>query len=205
MSLSHISRPKEILKTNLRKFATAIISSLACVSVLFGTDLYLHHKHGVNLWGYRGPVVGRKQSGEKHVAILGGSTAWGFGLRAGQDFPAQLQRKITAAENEKITVFNLAFNGEGAMQALCAVSYGPVPGEIYAGHRFIDVLIHGWDLAKATDQDTTLPADLVEAAFEVVEPQKDLLAASGMFGSDVKVPEGADRQTQLLAELGRRA
>jgi len=98
-----------------------------------------------------------------------------------------------------------AFNASGAMAAPCAVSYGPVPGEIYAGHRFMDVLIHGWDLAKATGQDTTLPADLVEACFEVVEPQKDLLAASGMFGSDVKVPEGADRQTQLLAELGRRA
>ena len=91
------------------------------------------------------------------------------------------------------------------MQAPCAVSYGPVPGEIYAGHRFLDVLIHGWDLAKATGQDTTLPADLVEACFEVVEPQRELLAASGMFGSDVEVPGGADRQTQLLAELGRKA
>ena len=98
-----------------------------------------------------------------------------------------------------------AFNAPGAMQAACAVSYGPVPGEIYAGHRFVDVLIHGWDLAKATGQNTTLPPDLVEACFAVVEPQKDLLSASGMFGSDVKVPEGADRQTQLLAELGRQA
>ena len=98
-----------------------------------------------------------------------------------------------------------AFNAPGAMQAMCAVSYGPVPGEIYAGHRFIDVLIHGWDLAKATGQDTILPADLVEACFEVVEPQKELLAGSGMFGSDVAVPAGADRQTELLALLGRRA
>src|SRR5438046_5066386 len=95
-----------------------------------------------------------------------------------------------------------AFRRPGALEAPCAVSYGPVPGEVYAGHRFIDVLVHGWDLAKATGQDTTLPADLVEAAFEVVEPQKDILAASGMFGSDVKVPDGADRQTQLPAELG---
>jgi len=45
---------------------------------------------------------------------LGGSTAWGFGVRAGQDFPAQLQRLITAADNEKIAVLNLGFNGEGA-------------------------------------------------------------------------------------------
>ncbi|MBV8986524.1 MAG: TIGR03086 family protein [Acidimicrobiia bacterium] len=98
-----------------------------------------------------------------------------------------------------------AFNADGAMQAPCAVSYGPVPGAIYAGHRFVDVLIHGWDLAKATGQDTTLPADLVEACFEVVEPQKELLSASGMFGSEVKVPDGADHQTRLLAELGRKA
>ena|SRR5207253_7332772 len=98
-----------------------------------------------------------------------------------------------------------AFNAPGAMQAPCAVSYGPVPGEIYAGHRFMDVLIHGWDLAMATGQDPTLPAELVEACYEVLEPQMDLLTASGVFGSRVQVPPDADRQTQLLAMLGRKA
>ena len=108
------SRLIEILKSKLRKIATAIISSLVCVSILFGADLYLHHKHSVNIWGYRGPVVGQKQSREKRVAVLGGSTTWGFGLRAGQDFPAQLQRFFAASQNEKIDVLNLGFNGEGA-------------------------------------------------------------------------------------------
>ena len=42
------------------------------------------------------------------------------------------------------------FEASGALEAPCAVSYGPVPGSVYAGHRFIDVLIHGWDLAVAT-------------------------------------------------------
>ena len=46
------------------------------------------------------------------------------------------------------------FEAPGALEAPCAVSYGPVPGSVYAGHRFIDVLIHGWDLAVATRQDT---------------------------------------------------
>ena len=41
-----------------------------------------------------------------------------------------------------------AFRAPGAMDAPCAVSYGPVPGSIYCGHRFIDVLIHGWDVAQ---------------------------------------------------------
>ena len=97
-----------------------------------------------------------------------------------------------------------AFKAPGAMEASVAVSYGPVPGEIYAGHRFIDVLIHGWDLAKATGQDATLDPELVEGCRQVVEPQAELLKGSGMFGADVEVPPDADSQTRLLALLGRR-
>ena len=83
------------------------------MSLLWGADLYLHHKHGVSIWGYRGPTLGRKHSGEKRVAVLGGSTTWGFGLRAGQDFPAQLQRMLKS-EGHTINIINLGFNSEGA-------------------------------------------------------------------------------------------
>jgi uncharacterized protein (TIGR03086 family) len=100
---------------------------------------------------------------------------------------------------------NAAFSGPGAMQKPVAVSYGPVPAEVYAGHRLIDVLIHGWDLAKATGQDTTLDPELVDACFEVINPQIDLLKGSGMFGTAVEVPPDADPQTKLLATLGRHA
>jgi uncharacterized protein (TIGR03086 family) len=71
-----------------------------------------------------------------------------------------------------------AFGAPGALDAPCAVSYGPVPGSVYAEHRLIDVLIHGWDLAVATDQDTTLDPNLVEACLAVVEPQADQLRSS---------------------------
>jgi uncharacterized protein (TIGR03086 family) len=95
-----------------------------------------------------------------------------------------------------------AFRAPGAMETPVAVSYGPVPGAVYCGHRFIDVLIHGWDVAKPTGQDTNLPEELVEACFEVIEPQRDLLVGSGMF-KELPVPAGADRQATLLAMLGR--
>ena len=98
-----------------------------------------------------------------------------------------------------------AFSAPGAMEASVAVSYGPVPGEVYAGHRFIDVLIHGWDLAKGTAQDARLDDGLVEACWEVVTPQAEMLKGSGAFGGDVEVPPDADLQTRLLALLGRRA
>jgi uncharacterized protein (TIGR03086 family) len=97
-----------------------------------------------------------------------------------------------------------AFGTTGALEAPCAVSYGPVPGEVYLGHRFIDVFIHGWDLAKATDQPTGLDADLVGVCLAVVEPQAELLAASGAVSGGITAPDGASTREQLLALLGRR-
>ena len=96
-----------------------------------------------------------------------------------------------------------AFRAPGAMGAPCAVSYGPVPGEVYCGHRFIDVLVHGWDIAAATNQPTTLDPHLVAVCIAVVEPQAALLEGSGAFGSGVATKKGADAQTRLLAMLGR--
>jgi lysophospholipase L1-like esterase len=51
------------------------------------------------------------------VLVLGGSTTWGFGLSAGQDFPAQLQPMLArdpALNAAAIKVLNLGFNSEGA-------------------------------------------------------------------------------------------
>ena len=97
-----------------------------------------------------------------------------------------------------------AFAAPDAMSRPAAVSYGPVPGEVYAGHRLIDVVIHGWDLAVATGQVTTIDPDLVAGVEAVIAPQEDLLRASGMFGEEVEVPADASPQTRLLARLGRR-
>jgi uncharacterized protein (TIGR03086 family) len=111
----------------------------------------------------------------------------------------------SAAYDRSAAVADRAFRGDGAMEKPVAVSYGPVPGSIYCGHRFIDVLVHGWDLAKATGQDTALDPALVQGCLEVVEPQAELLKGSGAFHGDVDVAAGADPQTRLLALLGRRA
>jgi len=51
------------------------------------------------------------------VAVLGGSTTWGFGLRAGESFPAQLEQILAhdqPAGPQTIRVLNLGFNNEGA-------------------------------------------------------------------------------------------
>lgn len=117
------------------------------------------------------------------------------GDQLGDDFVAAYERSAEQAA--------ASFEADGAMDAMVAVSYGPVPGSVYCGHRFIDVLIHGWDLAKASGQDATLDPALVEACWTVLEPELPVLAASGMFGVAQDPGPNADEATKLLAVLGR--
>lgn len=105
---------------------------------------------------------------------------------------------------ESAEAADAAFRRPGALEAPCAVSYGPVPGSVYAGHRFIDVLVHGWDLAAATGQDYALDPDLMQAARQVVEPQLEAFRGAGALGPEVAVPEDAGAQTKFLAMLGRK-
>lgn len=91
----------------------------------------------------------------------------------------------------------------GAMERPINVSYGPVPGTIYCGHRFMDMLIHGWDLATATGQDTTMDPEQVAACWAIVQAEIELLEGSGMFGTRVDLPEGTPVVDRLLASIGR--
>jgi uncharacterized protein (TIGR03086 family) len=151
-------------------------------------------------WNVR-ELVNHVVSGNLWVPeLVGGKTIDEVGDRLDGD---QLGDDATAAYDASAQMAAAAFRAPDAMSAPAGVSYGPVPGEVYCGHRFIDVLIHGWDIAKSTNQDTKLPEDLVEACWEVGEPQKELLAGSSMFGEDRSASAGSDRQSQLLAMLGR--
>jgi uncharacterized protein (TIGR03086 family) len=66
-----------------------------------------------------------------------------------------------------------------------------------------DVLIHTWDLARATGQDEELDPDEVHAYVMAMEPLDTILRESGHYGPRVAVPDDADEQTRLLAFLGR--
>jgi len=96
-----------------------------------------------------------------------------------------------------------AFRRPGALDAPCAVSYGPVPGSVYAGHRFFDVFIHGWDLAAATGQDSRLNAGLMQACRGVIEPQLEAFRSADALAGPLPVPPGAGAQARFLAMLGR--
>jgi uncharacterized protein (TIGR03086 family) len=134
--------------------------------------------------------------------LAGGATIAEVGDRLDGDILGSDHRAAYHASAEAAAA---AFNAPGAMDAPCAVSYGPVPGSVYCGHRILDVVVHGWDLAKATGQDASLDPTLVDAVAAILAPQVDMLAGSGMFGTTLGVAADADAQTRLLAQLGRTA
>lgn len=72
-----------------------------------------------------------------------------------------------------------------------------------------DLLIHTWDLARATDVDVELdPAEIARqaAGIDAMAPAVDeAMRASGHFGPRVDVPPDADALTRVLAFNGRRA
>ncbi len=71
------------------------------------------------------------------------------------------------------------------------------------GIAFSDTLLHGWDLARATDQDTTMPAGLAQAAYDVVHGAFTDDQRKGVFGPELPVGEDATSQEKLLAYTGR--
>jgi uncharacterized protein (TIGR03086 family) len=71
------------------------------------------------------------------------------------------------------------------------------------GIAFSDQLLHGWDLARATDQEATMPAGLPEAAYELIHGRFTDDQRKGIFKPEVQVPDDASPQERLLAYTGR--
>ncbi len=71
------------------------------------------------------------------------------------------------------------------------------------GIAFSDQLLHGWDLATATEQDATMPAGLPDVAYEMVLGRFTDEQRNGVFKPEVAVAPEASAQDKLLAYMGR--
>jgi GDSL-like Lipase/Acylhydrolase family len=113
-----LSRRKKILFA----IVAMSLSFVAMGVVLLAADLVVHKRAersaGLNRYGYRGPVVGRKQPGELRVVMLGGSTVFGYGVAWNESIPAYLEPKLQARLSRPVSVVNLGFNNEGAFAFL---------------------------------------------------------------------------------------
>jgi uncharacterized protein (TIGR03086 family) len=142
-----------------------------------------------------------------------GENLWAGELYQGKtisDVGAALDGDLTGADpaaayRQSVTVASAAVTASGAMETTCHLSFGDYSGFDYAAQLFMDTLIHGWDIAKGTGQNTRLDPDLVEACMPIAELLASQFRGAGVFGEDLAVGANADPQTKLLALLGRKA
>jgi uncharacterized protein (TIGR03086 family) len=71
--------------------------------------------------------------------------------------------------------------------------------------RFLgfDLVVHGWDLARATGQDEDIDPAEVERIWADVQELGDNIRRPGVCGPAVEISDDAPPQERLLAHLGR--
>ena len=96
-----------------------------------------------------------------------------------------------------------AIKAPGFMDKAIQTPMGEMPAAHLLMRMFGDMVIHKWDLAKATKQDTSLDASLAEACYNVVLPGIAQAQETGAFGPGVEVAANASIQDKLLGLTGR--
>jgi uncharacterized protein (TIGR03086 family) len=90
-----------------------------------------------------------------------------------------------------------------AMRRTVHLSYGDRPASDYVNEMFIDLVIHGWDLARGIGADEAIDPEFVNVLYARAAPMEDDLKSYGVYGGRVTPPQAADIQTKLLAIFGR--
>lgn len=96
-----------------------------------------------------------------------------------------------------------AVDNPAAMDRTVHLSFGDFPGSEYAMQLFADLLVHGWDLARATDQDDRLDPELVAGCAAWFADRGDGYREFGVIGPRPAIAPDADAQAVLLADFGR--
>lgn len=114
---------------------------------------------------------------------------------------------LLASYDEGVASTLAAFGAPGARERIITLPFGEMPGAAFMGIATNDVFVHGWDLAKATGQNTDLDpefaAQLLEQARAFIPDGMRGPDGQAPFGTAVTAPAGASAADQLAAFLGR--
>lgn len=140
--------------------------------------------------------------------LVGGNGLFAAALRGGQappPAPAPPDDDLPAAFDRSGAALLDAFDMPGAMQRVITVPFGTVPGEVALHLRLTEMLVHGWDIARATGQPATMDDAIAEqelqfsqSALGAIPPERS------PFDPPQQTPAGASAVERLAALLGRR-
>ena len=133
-----------------------------------------------------------------HGTIQGNNTT--NPMEVGDALPSQGARDAFAAGTTK--VLNL-LKSTSDLNKVIETPFGQMPIANFVMFPTLDIVIHKWDLAKGTGQDTTLDAGLSEACYGVMQMGAEMGRQVGVFGPEITVPISASAQDKLLGISGR--
>ena len=107
------------------------------------------------------------------------------------------------AYRDSAAALQAAFEQTGVLERTYAGPLGTATGADRLHIRLYDLLVHGWDLAKATGQPVELPEDAAEQALAFVRTQLTDEARPGRFEPAQSVADDAPAIERLVAFLGR--
>lgn len=116
--------------------------------------------------------------------------------------------ELAHAHSASATAVGEALRSAGAMERQAQLPIGTVPGHMVVGLALVDAVVHGWDLAKASGQDTSLDDALAETLLAsltttVTPEMRKPDGAMAVFGPPVPVEDTASAEEKLVAFLGR--
>ncbi|MFJ9639098.1 TIGR03086 family metal-binding protein [Streptomyces sp. NPDC101178] len=79
-----------------------------------------------------------------------------------------------------------------------------LPGEVAGAVALDELVVHGWDLARATGQPYEAGEAELRTCAALLAPAEDDPDRGGIFGPPVPVPDGAPLLDQVIALSGRR-
>lgn len=100
-----------------------------------------------------------------------------------------------------------AFAAPGVLESVYTAPFGTGPGAALAHVRIVELLVHGWDLARATGQPAAFPDDVAERALAAARQQLTSRpeGPSAPFAAEVPVAADAPAIDRLAGFLGRPA
>jgi uncharacterized protein (TIGR03086 family) len=99
-----------------------------------------------------------------------------------------------------------AWHSPDALERTVRLGFGVVPGPIAVVIHLTELLVHGVDLAVATDQERILDEQLCAEMLVIMRDMgMDNFRKPGMFGAELPAPTDALAHRELLAFLGRSA
>jgi len=143
-------------------------------------------------------LVNHMVSGARNVTfIMEGQGPQNIGDALGDDPLASFDEAVKSAV--------AAANAPNAMSRTVKTRRGELPAGEYLLGQVQEMLVHGWDLAKAIGADTKLDPELMEVCYaRALRNREGLRTGSTAWGpAEADVPGTAGAQTKYLAILGR--